>query len=113
MRRLIRRLTDRQAVLDARKVRGRLRKQQAQQRKDFARRLLAGGASKAEISQRTGLNYDAIEAVQLGMQLPLPSRDFAVAARRIGRCRTCGGKVQLPCYACAVREKMAGERGVS
>ena len=79
------------------------------------RRLLAEGRlSQRKIAQRLGVSRGTVNAIAHGKRpdyAPLrpPAHDddgFITPQGLFQRCPRCGGKVQMPCLACYVREAM-------
>jgi len=76
--------------------------------------LASGGLSQRAIARRTGVSRGTVAAIAAGTRRKKPLRPvagppFDIAAP-LKRCPQCGGRVHLPCWACAV-EAIKRSRG--
>ncbi len=76
--------------------------------------LASGGLSRRAIARRTGVSRGTVAAIAAGTRRKKPPRPIAGPPFDIGgplrRCLQCGGRVHLPCWACAV-ETIKRSRG--
>lgn len=68
--------------------------------------LASGGISQRAIARRTGVSRGTVAAIAAGTRRKKPLRAFVGPpfdlAAPLKRCPQCGGRVHLPCWACAV-----------
>jgi hypothetical protein len=86
---------------------------------DEIRRMLREGAvSQRKIARQIGVSRGTVNAIALGRRICDPARrpqnegGFVPPAGLPVRCPGCGGRVQMPCLLCYIREMRAeGGRG--
>ena len=82
---------------------------------DSIRELLAEGRlSQRKIACRLGVSRGTVASVALGRRPDYEAirrrreqREQPIVPGPVARCRTCGGRVHMPCRLCAVREELA------
>ena len=87
--------------------------------KEIQRLLAEGKWSFREVGRMTGVSHGTVSRVAHG-QLPiaiapepLDEEEPGALSGPLVRCRGCGGRVEMPCRLCSVRERSAGPSRVS
>jgi hypothetical protein len=75
------------------------------------KQLLSANVSQREISRITGVSRDSVRRIFKGQWQMAALRIESLGGRpRVGRCRECGARVQLPCLACRLRRRQLVEQ---
>jgi len=79
--------------------------------------LRGGGLSQRQIARRLGVSRGTVNAIALGRRADIVLRTpeeegFPSPAGAAVRCPGCGGRVQMPCLLCYVREWKASHKAI-